>query len=52
MIPALHMGAMHPFEQVLTLTLAFAPFLVLGAVVVHRRRQDTAEAASADQPER
>ena len=25
-----HMGAMHPFEQVLTLILAFGPFLVLG----------------------
>jgi hypothetical protein len=50
MILPMHMGAMHPFEQVLTLILAFAPFLVLGAVIMHRRRQDAAEAT--DQPER
>ena len=42
MIP-LHMGALHPFEQALTLVLAFGPFVVLGAVIVHRRRQDTGE---------
>ena len=35
-----HMGALHPFEMVLTLVLAFGPFLVLGAVVVLRRRHD------------
>ena len=37
---ALHMGAMHPVEKVLTLLLAFGPFLVLAAVIVVRRRQD------------
>ena len=36
----LHMGALHPFEQALTLVLAFGPFLVLAAVIVVRRRQD------------
>jgi len=41
-LTALHMGAMHPYEQALTLVLAFGPFLVLGAVIVHRRRQDAA----------
>lgn len=44
MIP-LHMGALHPFETFLTLVLAFGPFLLLGAVVVHRRRQDAREDA-------
>ena len=39
MIP-LHMGALHPVEQVLTLVLAFGPFVVLGIVVAVRRRQD------------
>jgi hypothetical protein len=39
----MHMGAMHPYEQALTLVLAFGPFVVLGAVVLHRRRQDAAE---------
>ena len=42
MIP-LHMGALHPVEQLLTLVLAFGPFLVLGAVIVHRRRHDDRE---------
>jgi hypothetical protein len=36
----LHMGALHPFEQVLTLVLAFGPFLLLAAVIMIRRRQD------------
>ena len=43
MVLPLHMGAMHPYEQALTLVLAFGPFLLLAAVVVHRRRQDAAE---------
>lgn len=40
---ALHMGALHPFEQVLTLVLAFGPFLLLALVIWHRRRQDHAD---------
>lgn len=36
----LHLGAMHPHEQALTLVLAFGPFLLLAVVVLHRRRQD------------
>ena len=39
MIP-LHMGALHPFEQALTLVLAFGPFVVLGLVIAHRRRSE------------
>jgi hypothetical protein len=46
----LHMGALHPFEKVLTLALAFGPFLVLAVVLVLRRRQDRAE--EEDQRER
>ena len=38
-----HMGAMHPFEQALTLVLAFGPFLLLGIVIAVRRRQDRLE---------
>jgi len=38
-----HLGAMHPFEQALTLILAFGPFLVLGIVIVIRRRLDRLE---------
>jgi hypothetical protein len=34
------MGALHPYEKVLTLLLAFGPFVVLGAVIAVRRRED------------
>lgn len=37
---ALHLGALHPIEKVLTLLLAFGPFVVLGAIVAVRRRHD------------
>jgi hypothetical protein len=40
------MGALHPFEQALTLLLAFGPFVALGVVVWLRRRSDAAEASS------
>ena len=50
MIP-LHMGALHPAEQALTILLAFGPFVVLGIVVVVRRRQDRA-AADEDEAQR
>ena len=36
-----HMGALHPFEQALTLLLAFGPFVVLGVVVWLRRREES-----------
>jgi hypothetical protein len=39
----LHLGALHPAETVLTLVLAFGPFLVLGAVIAVRRRHDRLE---------
>ena len=48
----LHMGALHPVEQLLTLLLAFGPFLVLGAVIWWRRRQDRAQRVRASQPDR
>ena len=44
---ALHMGALHPFEQALTLLLAFGPFVVLGLVIWFRRRQEADEASAA-----
>jgi uncharacterized iron-regulated membrane protein len=34
------MGALHPVEQLLTLLLAFGPFVVLGGVIWWRRRRD------------
>lgn len=44
----LHLGALHPVEQALTLLLAFGPFLLLGVVIAVRRRQDAAEDAAED----
>ncbi len=35
-----HLGTLHPVEQVLTIVLAFGPFLLLGAVIVVRRCRD------------
>jgi hypothetical protein len=40
--PLWHMGALHPYEQGLTLLLAFGPFLVLGLVIWRRRGEDDA----------
>jgi hypothetical protein len=37
---AMHLGKLHPFEKVLTLVLAFGPFVVLGLVIAVRRRQE------------
>ncbi len=34
------MGSLHPYEQGLTLLLAFGPFVLLGLVIWIRRRQD------------
>ncbi len=42
---ALHMGALHPFEQALTVLLAFGPFVLLGFVVWWRGRADAREEA-------
>ena len=43
MRPLWHMGGLHPYEQTLTLLLAFGPFVLLGVVVWLRRRADRAE---------
>jgi hypothetical protein len=36
----LHLGSLHPFEQALTLLLAFGPFVLLAVVVWRRRREE------------
>lgn len=46
-IVPLHLGALHPVEQLLTFGLAFGPFVVLGVVIVRRRRADAAEDVTA-----
>lgn len=51
----LHMGSLHPYEQALTLLLAFGPFVLLGIVVAVRRhadgsgRDETAESVQSGQ---
>jgi hypothetical protein len=45
-IVALHLGALHPYEKVATLLLAFGPFVVLGVLIAVRRRHDLAEERS------
>jgi hypothetical protein len=39
----LHFGALHAYERWLAIALAFGPFIVLGVVIVVRRRRDAAE---------
>jgi hypothetical protein len=41
--PALHIGPLHPVEQLLVLLVAFGPFVVLFVVVYVVRRRDVAE---------
>ena len=36
----LHLGALHPYELLLVLVIAFGPFVVLAAVVFLLRRRD------------
>lgn len=40
-----HLGSLHPVEQVLTIVLAFGPFLLLGGVIFLQRRKDAREEA-------
>jgi hypothetical protein len=51
MIP-LHLGSLHPYEQALTLLLAFGPFVLLGVVIVLRRREDRAQGVKEHPAER
>jgi Na+-translocating ferredoxin:NAD+ oxidoreductase RnfE subunit len=46
---AMHLGKLHPYEKVLTLVLAFGPFVVLGLVIAVRRRHDS-DADDSDDP--
>jgi hypothetical protein len=39
-VVAMHLGGLHPYEKVLTLLLAFGPFVVLFAVIALRRRHE------------
>jgi hypothetical protein len=48
----LHLGALHPYEQLLVALVAFGPFVVLIAVVYVVRRRDIAEEEGADRPVR
>lgn len=50
---AQHLGSLHPFEQALTIALAFGPFVILGIVIAFRRRAEARGATDqdADRPE-
>ena len=50
----LHLGGLHPIEQVLVYVLAFGPFAVLAVVVYVVRRRDLAdeERERSDRPDR
>lgn len=43
MVTPLHLGALHPVEQIATIVLAFGPFVVLGIVIMVRRRAELEE---------
>ncbi|WP_436698708.1 hypothetical protein [Nocardioides sp. BYT-33-1] len=45
---ALHLGALHPVEQIATFVLAFGPFVVLGIVILLRRRAEARDDRSRD----
>jgi hypothetical protein len=49
--PLWHMGALHPYEQALTLLLAFGPFVLLGVVLWLRRSADAAEGEADRRPD-
>jgi hypothetical protein len=46
----LHLGALHPYELLLVLVIAFGPFVVLAGVVFVLRRRDIAREQSQDVP--
>jgi hypothetical protein len=39
----LHLGPLHPFERVLTLVLAFGPFVLLAVTIWVTRRRNSSE---------
>ena len=44
----LHLGALHGYEQALTLILAFGPFLLLGFVLWRRQKAESVADESPD----
>lgn len=46
---AWHVGGLHPIETVLVLLLAFGPFLIIGLVVLLRRRRDGSQKPEAEE---
>jgi hypothetical protein len=52
-VPPLHLGSLHADETVLTLGLAFGPFLLVALVVLGmRRRADRESGAATDESRR
>ena len=48
--PLWHMGALHPYEQALTLLLAFGPFVVLGDLIPRNPQQTHRQILAGDFP--
>ncbi|NUR08992.1 MAG: hypothetical protein HOQ22_09440 [Nocardioidaceae bacterium] len=49
---ALHLGALHPYERLVVLLIAFGPFVVLAFVVRAQRRRAIAEEEAEGPPSR
>ena len=52
MILPLHLGELHAYEQWLVALIAFGPFVLLGVVILVRRRQDRLADDRDDQADR
>jgi hypothetical protein len=46
----LHLGPLHPVERILTLVLAFGPFVLLALTIWIARRRNSSEDLEEDQP--
>ena len=46
---ALHLGPLHPVEKLLTLLLAFGPFVLLALTIWITRRRNAGDSDSTDQ---
>jgi hypothetical protein len=47
----LHLGPLHPVERILTLVLAFGPFVLLALTIwITRRRNSSEDEVEEDQP--
>jgi len=48
LVALLHLGPLHPVERILTLVLAFGPFVLLALVIWITRRRNTDDSDTRD----